>query len=59
MNKYQHLRIIQTRAQFALEWVVFPVQKLIIFLKMGQLRPLFCLFSVFSNKHYKFYNKYV
>ena len=27
-------------------------------LKMGQPRPLFCLFSVFSNKHcYNFYNK--
>ena len=27
--------------------------------KMGQPRPLFRLFSVFSNKHYKFYNKYM
>ena len=27
---------------------------------MGQPRPLFCLFSVFSNKHhYNFYNKYI
>ena len=26
----------------------------IVFLKMGQPRPLFRLFSVFSNKHYKF-----
>ena len=25
---------------------------------MGQSRPLFRLFSVFSNKHYNFYNKY-
>ena len=27
--------------------------------KMGQLRPLFRLFSVFSNKQYNFYNKYM
>ena len=26
---------------------------------MGQPRPLFCLFSVFSNKQYNFYNKYM
>ena len=26
------------------------------FKKMGQPRPLFRLFSVFSNKHYNFYN---
>ena len=31
----------------------------LFFLKMGQPRPLFCLFSVFSNKHYNFYNKYL
>ena len=31
---------------------------LIIGLKMAQQRPLFCFFSVFSNKHrYNFYNK--
>ena len=29
------------------------------FLKMGQPRPLFRLFLVFSNKHYNFYNKYM
>ena len=29
------------------------------FKKMGQPRPLFRLFSVFSNKHYNFYNKYM
>ena len=30
------------------------------FKKMGQLPPLFRLFSVFSNKHhYNFYNKYM
>ena len=27
-----------------------------VFLKMGQPRPLFRLFLVFSNKHYNFYN---
>ena len=32
----------------------------VCFLKMGQPRPLFHLFSVFSNKHhYSFYNKYM
>ena len=31
-----------------------------IFFKMGQPRPLFLLFLVFSNKHhYNFYNKYM
>ena len=28
-----------------------------IFLNRGQPQPLFCLFSVFSNKQYNFYNK--
>ena len=37
------------------ELIVYPG-----FFKMGQPRPLFCLFSVFSNKHhYNFYNKCV
>ena len=27
-----------------------------VFYKMGRPRPLFRLFSVFSNKHYNFYN---
>ena len=31
----------------------------LFFKKMGQPRPLFRLFSVFSNKHYNFYNKYM
>ena len=32
----------------------------LFFKKMGQSRPLFCLFLVFSNKHqYNFYNKYM
>ena len=30
------------------------LQALLPFFKMGQPRPLFHLFSVFSNKHYKF-----
>ena len=30
-----------------------------LFFKMGQPRPLFRLFSVFSNKQYNFYNKYM
>ena len=35
-------------------------RKFTVFLKkMGQPRPLFHLFTVFSNKHYNFYNKYM
>ena len=34
-----------------------PKQLITFFKKMGQPRPLFCLFSVFSNKHYNFYVK--
>ena len=30
---------------------------LFFFFKLDQTRPLFCLFSVFSNKQYKFYKK--
>ena len=44
---------------YASLYVIYLISLHLFLKKMGQPRPLFRLFSIFSNKHYNFYNKYM
>ena len=50
------MRLRSRLARFIMQYIFFAYLKrynLLLLKKMGQPRPLLCLFSVFSNKHYK------
>ena len=49
VNLKKHRRLINQKMN-----VLLSLQNVF---KMGQPRPLFCLFLAFSNKQYNFYNK--